>query len=261
MNASETVLVDVGGGVAHVTLNRPAAANSLSRELVTALGEAFARISADDAVRVVVLTGTGERAFCAGADLKERRAMSLDETRAFLRHLNAVVDAVAACPCPVVAAINGAALGGGLELALACDVRVAADVAEVGLPEVRLGIIPGAGGTQRLPRVVGAAAAKELILAGRRISAERAQALGLVSQVLPPEELAAAADRLAAEIAAAGPLAVRQAKRAVDEGLGRPLAEGLGVERACYEVVLASDDRNEGLAAFAEKRPPAYKGR
>ena len=261
MNMSETVLVDVRDGVAYVTLNRPAAANALSRELVNAVGQAFARLAADDGVRVVVLSGSGERAFCAGADLKERRAMSLDETRAFLRDLNAVVDAIAAGPRPVIAALNGAALGGGLELALACDVRLAADTAEMGLPEVRLGIIPGAGGTQRLARVVGVAAAKELALTGRRIGAARALALGLVSEVVPAEELSAAAARVAAEMTAAGPLAVRQAKRAIDEGLDRPLGEALGIERACYEVVLGSDDRNEGLAAFAEKRPPAFKGR
>lgn len=255
------VLVETRAGVAFVTLNRPTAANSLSRALVDGLGKALAALADDGAVRAVVLTGAGPRAFCAGADLKERRALSLAETRAFLRDLNGVVDAVAAFPRPVIAALNGAALGGGLELALACDVRLAAEGVEMGLPEVRLGIIPGAGGTQRLTRVAGVAVAKELVLTGRRIGAHRALALGIVSEVVPAEELVAAATRLAGEIAAAGPLAVRQAKRAIDEGLDRPLVEALGIERACYEVVLASEDRNEGLAAFAEKRPPAYKGR
>jgi enoyl-CoA hydratase/carnithine racemase len=260
-DAAAPVLVDVRDGVALLTLNRPAAANALSVGLVEALGLALPRLADDPAVRAVIVTGAGDRAFCAGADLKERRAMSLDETRAYLRALNAVVDAVALCPRPVIAAINGAAFGGGLELALACDLRLAAEAAEVGLVETRLGIIPGAGGTQRLARVVGVAAAKELIFTGRRISAARAHELGLVSQVLPGAALLAAAAALAREIAAAGPLAVTQAKRAIDGGADLPLAEGLVVERACYQVVLASEDRNEGLTAFAEKRPPVFKGR
>jgi methylglutaconyl-CoA hydratase len=255
------VLVDVEGGVAKVTLNRPGAANALSCELVGALGQAFARVRADDSVRAVILTGAGDKAFCAGADLKERRAMSLEETRSFLKSLRGVVDGVAAFPRPVIAALNGAAFGGGLELALACDLRVAADTAELGLVETRLGIIPGAGGTQRLARVAGLAVAKELILTGRRVGAARAKELGIVGDVVPAAELATAAARLAAELAAAGPLAVTQAKRALDGGLDLPMPEALAHERACYEVVLASADRDEGLAAFAEKRPPRFTGK
>jgi methylglutaconyl-CoA hydratase len=260
-DSSAPLLVVAHDGIAHLTLDRPAAANALSRALVAALGQALGRLRDDGSVRALVLTGAGDKAFSAGADLKERRAMSLDETRTFLDQLRDVVDAVAAFPRPVIAALNGAALGGGLELALACDVRIAAESAEVGLPEVRLGIIPGAGGTQRLARVVGVAAAKELILTGRRIGAARALALGLVSEVVPGPALAAAAARVAAEIASAGPLAVATAKRAIDEGLPLALSDALDVERACYEVVLNSEDRNEGLAAFAGKRPPAFKGR
>jgi methylglutaconyl-CoA hydratase len=260
-DAAAPVLVDVRDGVGFLTLNRPAAANALSVALVRALAEALARLRHDAAVRAVVLTGAGERAFCAGADLKERRAMSLDETRTFLGELGAVADGLAAFPRPVLAAINGAAFGGGLELALACDVRLAADSAELGLVETRLGIIPGAGGTQRLARVAGVAVAKELVFTGRRLGAARARELGVVSHVVPAAELVAAAATLAAEMAASGPLAVAQAKRAIDGGLEGSLAEGLALERACYDVVLTSEDRNEGLAAFAEKRPPAFKGR
>jgi enoyl-CoA hydratase/carnithine racemase len=260
-DATLPVGFEVEDGIARVTLDRPKAANALSMELVGALGHAFARIKGDDAVRAVIVTGAGDKAFCAGADLKERRSMSLEETKSFLRLLNATVDGVAACTRPVIAAINGAAFGGGLELALACDFRLAADTAELGLVETRLGIIPGAGGTQRLARVAGLAVAKELIFTGRRIGAARARELGVVSEVVPAAELAAAAARLATELAGAGPLAVTQAKRAIDGGFDLPLREALAHERACYDVVLESEDRNEGLAAFAEKRPPVFKGK
>jgi enoyl-CoA hydratase/carnithine racemase len=263
--ASDLVRVEHHDHAAFVTLNRPEAANALSKGLVAALEKALIGL-ASEAVkgggpRVVVLTGAGEKAFCAGADLKERRAMTLDETWGFLDELNRLMSAVAAFPRPTVAAINAAAFGGGLELALACDLRIAAETAEMGLTEVRLGIIPGAGGTQRLTRVAGVGAAKELILTGRRIGAARAKELGIVSEVVPAAELPEAAARLAGEIAAAAPLALGAAKRAIDGGYELPLADGLALEAACYEEVLASQDRNEGLAAFAEKRPPAYKGK
>lgn len=252
------VLVERDGAVAWMTLNRPDAANALSKALVASARAALAGLRD---VRAVVLTGAGDKAFCAGADLKERRAMSLDETRAFLSELNAFANELAAFPAPVVAAMNGAAFGGGLELALCCDVRVAADGVVMGLPEVRLGIIPGAGGTQRLARLIGVARAKELVLTGRRIDARRAEHLGLVAAVVPAASLRDEAKRWADELAEAGPLAVAQAKRAIDEGFGLSMPEALAVEQGCYAVVLASDDRNEGLAAFAEKRKPAYRGR
>ncbi len=258
--AAPLVLVDRRDAVALVTLNRPDAANALSKGLVAQLAETFAALAEDKDVRAVVVTGAGDKAFSAGADLKERRAMTLDETWAFLDELNNLMNAVAVFPRPVIAAINGAAFGGGFELALACDLRIAADTAQMGLTEVRLGIIPGAGGTQRLARVASVAAAKELILTGRRVQAARAYLLGIVTEVAPAGALADAALRVATEIAAAGPLAVAAAKRAIDGGLDLPLADGLALEAACYEEILASDDRNEGLAAFAEKRPPVFKG-
>jgi enoyl-CoA hydratase/carnithine racemase len=258
------VLVERRASAAFVTLNRPEAANALSEGLVAALGKAFAQLAADVKhgadIRAVVVTGAG-KAFCAGADLKERRAMTLEQTWAFLDVLNRLMNAIAAFPRPVIAAINGAAFGGGLELALACDLRVAADTAEMGLTEVRIGVIPGAGGTQRLARVASVAAAKELILTGRRVRAQRARELGIVAEVVPAADLAAAAAKLADDIAAAGPLAVAAAKRAIDGGAELELADGLALEAACYEEVLASEDRNEGLNAFAEKRAPAFKGR
>jgi len=262
--ATGLVLLERRASAAFVTLNRPDAANALSKGLVAELEGAFAQLAADvkrgSDVRAVVVTGAG-KAFSAGADLKERRTMSLEETWGFLDELNRLMNAVAAFPRPVIAAINGAAFGGGLELALACDIRIAADTAEMGLTEVRLGVIPGAGGTARLARIASVAAAKEMILTGRRMRAQRAYALGLVSDVVPAAGLADAAAKLADEIAAAGPLATAAAKRAIDEGAALPLADALALEAACYEEVLASEDRNEGLAAFAEKRPPAFKGR
>jgi methylglutaconyl-CoA hydratase len=262
---SELLLVERRGPAVFLTLNRPAAANALSRalvaELTKLLGELAGEIAAGADLRALVLTGAGDKAFSAGADLKERRTWTLDDTRVFLGEINALMNAVAGFPRPVVAAVNGVAFGGGLELALAADIRIAADGAEMGLTETRLGIIPGAGGTQRLSRIAGVAVAKELILTGRRIGAARARELGIVSEVVPAAELGAAAARWAGEISAAAPLALGAAKRAIDEGLGRPLAEGLKIERDRYEEVLVTDDRNEGLAAFIEKRPPLYKGR
>jgi enoyl-CoA hydratase/carnithine racemase len=265
VRAFQTLLVDRKGPSVVVTLNRPAAANALSRglvaELTNLLGELAGEIAAGADLRALILTGAGDKAFSAGADLKERRTWTLDDTRVFLGEINALMDAVAAFPRPTIAAVNGVAFGGGLELALAADIRIAADGAEMGLTETRLGIIPGAGGTQRLSRIAGVAAAKELILTGRRIGAARARELGIVSEVVAAAELGAAAARWAAEICAAAPLALGAAKRAIDEGLARPLAEGLKIERDRYEAVLVTEDRNEGLAAFIEKRPPLYKGR
>jgi len=259
------LLVERRDATVFLTLNRPEAANALSRALVATLTRTLVELAAEIAtgadVRALVITGAGDKAFCAGADLKERRTWTLDDTRVFLGEINALMDTLAAFPRPTIAAVNGVAFGGGLELALAADIRIAADSAEVGLTEVRLGIIPGAGGTQRLSRIAGAAVAKELILTGRRIGGPRARELGLVSEVVPAAELHAAAARWAAEVAAAAPLALGAAKRAIDEGLAVPLAAGLKIERDRYEEVLVTEDRNEGLAAFAAKRPPVYKGR
>jgi enoyl-CoA hydratase/carnithine racemase len=249
------------GTAAWLSLNRPEAANALSRGLVGALRGELAMLAALPEVTAVVLTGAGGKGFSAGADLKERLAMTLDETRAFLDDLGALVQAVEDFPAPVIAAISGPALGGGLELALAADIRIADESAVLGLSEVRLGIIPGAGGTQRLARLCGIATAKELILTGRKLDAATALRLGLVSQVVPRAGLEPAVDALVAELCTGGPLALAQAKRAIDTGFGRPMPEALATERACYESVLGSADRNEGLLAFAEKRTPRFKGK
>lgn len=253
--------VTVEGHVATLTLDRPQARNALSKSLVIAGQAALQALADNENVRCVVVTGSGDKAFCAGADLKERLAMSLQETREFLDALSAFCNALAAFRTPTIAAINGAAFGGGLELALCCDLRLAAADAVMGLPEVTLGIIPGAGGTQRLTRACGVAAAKGLILTGRKVDAPEALRLGLLSAVVPGASLMEEAQKWAAQVAAAGPLAVAQAKAAIDEGHGQPLAQALAMERSRYEVVLASHDRNEGLRAFADKRPPKYEGR
>jgi enoyl-CoA hydratase/carnithine racemase len=254
-------LVERRADSAWVTLNRPAAMNALSRALVSGLATAVRGLRSEPWVRAMVITGAGDKAFCAGADLKERRTMTLDDTRQFLVDLGGALEEIARFPAPVIAAMNGVAFGGGLELALACDLRLCAEGVEMGLVEVRLGIIPGAGGTQRLARIAGVAVAKELILTGRRLPAARAAELGIVTRVVTPADLVPAAERLAAEIAEGGPLAVATAKRVIDDGAALPLPEALALERARYETVLSSDDRNEGLAAFVEKRSPLFKGK
>jgi methylglutaconyl-CoA hydratase len=248
------------GQIVTLTLNRPERRNALSSFLLEQLhGELEALRQRP--VRVLILTGIGDKAFCAGADLKERRGMDETQVRQAVQRIRDVIQAVADLPMPVIAAINGVALGGGLELALAADLRLCAASAELGLTETRLAIIPGAGGTQRLPRLIGLAKAKELIFTGRRIDAATALELGLVNQVLPDSELASAALALAREIAANGPIAIRQAKFAIDQGITVDLPNGLTIEAMAYERVIPTKDRLEGLAAFAERRQPNYEGR
>jgi enoyl-CoA hydratase/carnithine racemase len=248
------------GAVERWTILGAARRNSLTMAVLEELLRHQARAAADRDLRVVVVTGEGEKAFCAGADLKERAGMDAAAVAGFHRAIRAAFDGFEALPQPVVAALNGVALGGGLELALACDLRVAAEGVEVGLPEVGLGIIPGAGGTQRLPRLVGAARAKDLVLTARRVPAAEALAMGLVGQVVPAPALAGAALELAARVARNAPVSLRQAKRAIDRGLALPLAEALDLENDLYQACLPTADRREALVAFAEKRPPVFKG-
>jgi enoyl-CoA hydratase/carnithine racemase len=260
--SEELARVERRGGVVVVTLAREASANSLSRALLHELGRIGAALESDDTARAVVLTGSGDKAFCAGADLKERRGMSLDAVREQLRLYQSALSWLRTLTAPTVAAINGIALGGGLELALLCDLRVAAEHAVLGLPETSLGIIPGAGGTQLLPRLIGEARAKELILRGSRVNAREALALGLVNRVTGAEH-SVLEDTLEwlRPIAEGAPIAQRAALRAVRAALDLPLAEGLAFERAQYDACLESEDRNEALRAFAEKRPPRFRGR
>jgi enoyl-CoA hydratase/carnithine racemase len=250
------------GRLAIVTLDRPDRRNALDRPTLAELGRIGGELGNDAAVGAVVLTASGDQAFCAGADLKERAGMSDDEVRAMLGQYRTDLAWLSSSPFPVVAALNGAALGGGLELALACDLRVAAAHAVLGLPETSLGIIPAAGGTQRLPRLVGLAKATELVLLGTRLTAAEALTLGLVNRVT----LAGTSvldDTLAwlAPVLDGSPIAMRAALEALRASVALPLAEGLAAERHAYEACLVSEDRKEALAAFAEKRNPVFRGR
>ncbi|SFB87632.1 enoyl-CoA hydratase/isomerase family protein [Streptomyces aidingensis] len=247
-----------GDGIAELVLDRPRAMNAVSTGLARAIGAACADLSADGTVRVVVLTSTAERAFCVGADLKERNALTDAELAAQRPVARAAYGGVLALPVPAVAAVHGFALGGGCELALSCDLIVADETAVLGLPEVTVGVIPGGGGTQLLPRRVGAARAAELIFTGRRVAAAEARDLGLIDRLTPEGRDRAEALSLAARIAANSPVGVRAAKRALRTGWGRDLATGLEVEDAAWRTAAFSADRAEGVAAFNEKRDPVW---
>jgi E-phenylitaconyl-CoA hydratase len=247
--------------IATVVLNRPEAMNAIDPETQGELLECWQRIRTDDDVRVVILTGAGERAFCTGADLK--KTMPPPESYAALAFGHGDPDFASqlATDKPVICAINGYALGGGLELALACDIRIAADHARFGLPEVRVGSIPGDGGTQRLPRAVGASDAMLLLLTGDHIDAAEALRLGIVSRVVPFADLRREAEAIAGRIAANAPLSVRAIKRLVKQGQGVPLDIAIAHERLTWGTLRDTEDRIEGRRAFQEKRKPVYKGR
>jgi methylglutaconyl-CoA hydratase len=256
------VTLERRGPVGILTINRADRRNALSRDTLYALGRLGRELVADAAVRVIVLTGAGDKAFCAGADLKERQGMSTDDVRVQVGLYRSELGVLDASPKPVVAALNGVAFGGGLELALLCDLRVAAPHAELALPETTLGIIPGAGGTQRLPRVVGEARAKEMILLGRKLTAAEALAFGLVNRVSPQgTPVLEDTIRWLEPIASGAPIAQAAALRAIDASFEVPLAQGLEVERVHYDETLRSEDRLEALRAFAEKRKPAFQGK
>jgi methylglutaconyl-CoA hydratase len=241
-----------------VRINAPERRNALGREVVEGLLDAAERVATQKAVRCVILCGAGEKAFCAGADLKERKGMPEPQVREFVSLLNRMMNTIANSPKVWIGALQGACLGGGLELALCTDLRVANENVILGLPEVRLGILPGAGGTQRLPRLIGVARAKQLILTGTRIGADEALRLGVVNAVAADHE--AGALSLAEEVCKGAPISLTQAKRAIEGGWDLEMEAGLKFERACYDVTIPTQDRLEGLKAFAEKRPPVYRG-
>ena len=256
----EPVLDEKKGSVLILTLNRPEVMNAINFPLLRLLKEKLETYWFDKEVRVILITGAGEKAFCAGADLKERATLSEVEVKKFILTIRNTFTMLEEIPKPTIAVINGVAFGGGLEMALACDLRIAADQALMGLVETSLAIIPGAGGTQRLPRVVGKARAKELIFTARRITAKEAERIGLVNEVVPRERLMDRAMEVAQEIAANGPLAVAQAKYAINVGSEVGIHEGLFIESRCYDNIIPTKDRLEGLRAFREKRKPHYTG-
>ena len=257
---SGLVRVEVAGRVATVTLDRPEALNAISTELALDLAAAVEPLGVDPGVGAVVLTGAGERAFCVGADLKQRAGFDdqgwLVQREAYRRGFAAV----RRCPLPTVAAVSGFALGGGTELAISCDLVVAATDATFGLPEVRLGLVPAGGGTQLLGRRVGRSAARDLVLTGRRVAAAEAVELGLADRVVAREEVLAAATALAAEMAGNAPTAVRMAKWALEVGADLPLEAAMEVEDQAWRRAVLSDDRREGIAAWVEKREPRWPG-
>jgi E-phenylitaconyl-CoA hydratase len=256
-----SVLISIADHVATVTLNRPEVMNAIDPQMEGELADCWRRLDADDAVRAVVVTGAGEKAFCAGADLK---ASAVPEASYAAQAFGAGDDSVIAglvTEKPVICAINGYALGGGLELALACDIRLAAPQARLGLPEVKVGTMPGAGGTQRLPRTVGASDAMLMLLTGDWIDATEALRLGLVSRIVPAETLVQDARALATKIAANAPLSVRAIKRVVRDGQALPLGEAIRLERLAWGLLRDTEDRMEGRRAFREKRAPNYVGR
>lgn len=257
----KVLLVEEKDGIAVLTLNRPEVMNSFNFALLNSLKEQVDALKFNTNVRVVIITGVDRKAFCAGADLKERTTFDELQVKEFIFTIRNLFTSIEHLNKPVIAAINGVALGGGTELALACDIRIAAMNASMGLTETRLAIIPGAGGTQRLPRLIGRGKAKELIFTGRRVDAREALQIGLVNQIYDPESLLTECQKMAAMICETGPIAIEQAKYAINYGLETDLHTGLGIESNAYWVTIPTEDRLEGLAAFQEKRKPVYKGK
>lgn len=250
----QNILVERYGSIAVLTVNRPRALNALNTETLTELEHALREIEADDSARVLIVTGTGQKAFIAGADIGEMADLDAKGAKRFAAVAHRAFNALDDLRVPTIAAINGYALGGGLELALCCDIRLAAEGAKVGQPEVTLGITPGFGGTQRLARLVGPGMAKQMVYTARNIKADEALRIGLVNAVYPLAELYAAAEKLASQIAANAPIAVRAAKKAINEGLDLPMDEAVVVEEKAFGSCFETADQQEGMGAFLEKR-------
>ena len=259
--SEKLLLVEEKDGLSILTLNRPEIMNALNFELLQVLKQKIESLRFMPDIRVVIITGAGEKAFCAGADLKERRTLTDLQVQEFIYTIRNLLTSIEHLNKPVIAAVNGIALGGGTELALASDLRIASMNASMGLTETRLAIIPGGGGTQRLPRLIGRGKAKELIFTGRRVGAEEALQIGLVNQICDRDILLDECKKMAAMICEAGPIAIEQAKYAINFGLETDIHTGLGIESNAYQVTIPTEDRLEGLAAFREKRKPVYKGK
>ena len=261
MSAETTILTSREGGIVTITLNRPDKLNALNAQLIGDLLRTMHELATDDGVRVAILTGAGEKAFAAGADIAAMREMTVAQAKAFAdmgHRTGAMIESVR---FPVIAAVNGFALGGGCEIALACDFIYASDKAKLGQPEVNLGVIPGFGGTQRLARRVGAARARELVMTGDMVDAETALRIGLVNAVVPHAELMTKVREVAAKIASKGPLAIAQAKRVLERGLDVPLPVANELEAQAFASLFGSADQREGMGAFLEKRKAAFTGK
>jgi enoyl-CoA hydratase len=259
--SDDVVLVKKDGPIAVVTINRPKALNALNSAVLDALGSAADDLAADDAIRVVIVTGSGEKSFVAGADISEMVEMTPLQAREFMSKGHRVMNRLQYMEKPVIAAINGFCLGGGLELAMACDIRYASEKARIGLPEVGLGIHPGFGGTQRLPRLVGQGKASEMVFTGKHIKADEAFQIGLVQKVAPPEKLMEEVMGLAKTICKQGPVAVKMAKASVNQGLATDFRSGLKFEIQSVAQTFATEDLKEGMKAFLEKRKPEFKNK
>lgn len=256
----ETMLLSIEEGIATITLNRPEVLNALNRQVYSELGQLTQELAEDERVKVVILTG-GEKVFAAGADIREMAFLDAIDIALVGRPSKNALALIETLPKPVIAAVAGYAVGGGCELTLVCDMRIAADNAKFGLPEIKLGIIPGAGGTQRLPRLIGEGKAKELIYSGDFIGAEEALRVGLVNKVVPVDQLLPEAKRLAKTFAKRGAVALRMAKSSINEGLRMDTQAGLQYEHKCFSLLFATQDQKEGMQAFLEKRQPNFLGR
>jgi enoyl-CoA hydratase/carnithine racemase len=257
----ENILYEKKNSLAYVTVNRPKVLNALNQATFTDLEAAFEDALADPSVLGVILTGAGEKAFMAGADVSELARIAPVEAKEFTRHSQGVLDLIENLGKPVIAAVNGFALGGGCETAMACTIRLATEDARFGQPEVHLGVIPGAGGTQRLPRLVGKGLALQIILSGSTISAQEAYRIGLVNEIVPRAGLIARAEAILKQINSNAPLAVKFSIEAVNKGMETSQAEGLAVESSLFSICAATEDKKEGTSAFLEKRAPKFQGR
>src|ERR1700691_1256343 len=259
--AYDNLLVEVSEQIARITFNRPNVLNALNRKTMDELGDCLKKVRADDAIRVLILTGAGEKAFIAGADINELSQQTPVNGREFTLYGQEIIHRLETLGKPSIAAINGFALGGGCELALACTMRIASRNAKLGQPEVKLGILPGYGGSQRLARLCGKGIAHELILTGDMISAEEALRIGLVNRVVEPAELLPAAEAMVKKIIANAPLAVKFSMEAIERGYEMPQEEGLFLEATLFGLVCATEDMREGTRAFVEKRPAKFQGK
>ncbi len=257
----KNVIVEKENNIGTISINRPDALNALNSDTLSDIKTAIEQVKDDDEISIVIITGVGEKAFVAGADIKEMKDMTPLEARKFMHFGQGVFSDIDNLPKPTIAAVNGYALGGGCELALSCDMIIASEKAKFGLPEVTLGIHPGFGGTQRLPRLIGSAKAKELIFTGEMIDAKEALRIGLVNKVVPIGKVIDEAKALAQKILKNGPIAIRLVKSAINAGLNVPLEKGLAYEAETQGLAFATEDKKEGLEAFLEKRKPNFKGK